>query len=477
MEERQLPEARRLSRRDFLALSAGLAVGAVAAACAPAAPAAPPTSVPAEKEAPVEKKAAPAEKVTIDFWHWWNLESGNSGDLHKWGLEEFTTRYPNITVERQQVPWGEYFRKLVAATTAGNAPDCLASSVDWGRELYDKGVLLDLMPYMEASDDVRPEHFFDPALYMLGKGPVQYGLPTMAIDHDCLFLNLDHFAEVGLTSDTEALRKEFAADWDWNTFTEAAVKLTKREGDEITRSGFLVHPPSIEEVSAWAACHGGHEESCFYNPGEKGVAFNDDDAAVHGFNWQLELFYDQQVSQPMSPERQDFNLFLRGEASMVIGGPWSFGNAEDNAPDMTWTAVFFPKAPYPGGQYSTDMWCNGDVITKDSKNPEAAWEYVHFHGGIDFQIKRIQTGRWASPRRDFYDTEAWRTALEQLPVLEQYAIVGEVSLPGPFLKMEALSSVVEPTAEEIMLREREVEDAVAEMVTDCDEILAEAGYA
>ena len=65
-----MEQTKRLSRRDFLRLSTGLAAGAVAAACAPATPVVVEKVV--EKEVlvtPTPEK--PTGPVVVPLWGWW----------------------------------------------------------------------------------------------------------------------------------------------------------------------------------------------------------------------------------------------------------------------------------------------------------------------------------------------------------------------------------------------------------------------
>jgi multiple sugar transport system substrate-binding protein len=450
----------------MLRMSAGAVMGGVGAvllgACRPAKPA-------GEEKAPdEEKQPVTQEEVTITYWDWWSITSGNSGKMFEYLPEGFAEVEPNITLDLQNVPFGEYFRKFLAAHAAGDVPDTMHSSVYWGRDFYDKGALIDLLPYMEATDNVRRDHFLPGSLIQSSKGGVQYGVPGEGPDHQSIYFNIDYFEEVGLTTDLEEIQKT----WDWNTFTEAAKALTVREGDQIKRSGFLVSTPSTHNLSEWPASHGGS----FYKEGEKGVAFNDNDATVHGLNWWLDMLNESKVSQPIGPERQDWQQFLQGTTAMVRNGPWAYNTVLDQAPDMKWSAMLFPKAPYPGGVYSTDIWNNMLVIPTKAKNKDAGWKLLHYWCGLDFMLMRLQFGQWMAPRLDFYETTEYEEARKALPVLDNVPLAGQIGKPLTYAQRTAIAETVQPIMEAIMLGERDVGEATDEMVEKCDELLAKAGY-
>jgi multiple sugar transport system substrate-binding protein len=308
-------------------MSAAAALGATVASCAPAAPA---TPEPAEvKEAPPEEKVPVAEKVTITYWDWWGLTTGRTAEMFEALVSDFAEIEPNVELNLQNVPFGEYFRKFLAAHAAGDVPDTMHCSTSWSRDFWDEGALVDLNPYMDQTSDTREQDFIPITLFAARKGPAIYGVPGEGPDHRTIFFNRGYFEEAGLTTDL----KEIQDNWDWNTFTEAAKELTILEGDEFKRSGFLVGTPGYADIDTWAGCHG--VESYKYEGGKiVGVAFNDKDACVNGLNWYLDMLNDSKVSQPIGPERQDWNQFVQGTTAMVSSGPWNYGRIIDQAPDM-----------------------------------------------------------------------------------------------------------------------------------------------
>jgi multiple sugar transport system substrate-binding protein len=356
---------RNISRRDFLRMSAAATVGATLASCAPASPAPQPPVEEKEKEAPAEEKAPVAEKVTITYWDWWGLTTGQTAEMFEALVSDFAEIEPNIELNLQNVPFGEYFRKFLAAHAAGDVPDTMHCSTSWSRDFWDEGALVDLVPYMDQTSDAREQDFIPITLFAARKGPAIYGVPGEGPDHRTIFFNAGYFEEAGLTTDL----KEIQNDWDWNTFTEAAKELTILEGEEFKRSGFLVGTPGYADIDTWAGCHG--VESYKYEGGEiTGVAFNDKDACVNGLNWYLDMLFESKVSQPIGPERQDWNQFVQGTTAMVSSGPWNYGRIMEQAPDMNWSAMLYPKAPVEGGHYSTEIWTNMLSIPAKAKDKD-----------------------------------------------------------------------------------------------------------
>ena len=120
---------RKLTRRDFLRISATTAVGAVAAAaCQPAAPqiveVEKPVVVEKEvvKEVPVEKVVVkPAEQVVLTHTFW-----GDPGEWKLWVAfdDRFSAENPGVTVISEHIPTA-YEDQIMLRRAAGDMPDVL----------------------------------------------------------------------------------------------------------------------------------------------------------------------------------------------------------------------------------------------------------------------------------------------------------------------------------------------------------------
>jgi len=450
---------RKTSRRELLQMTAAAALAAttsvlVSACTVPVAPAQNGGQSPAE------------EAVTITYWDWWSMTAGPSGRMFEALPTAFAAVAPNIELDLQNVPFGEYFTKFLAAHAAGDVPDVMHSSVDWGRAFFDRGAVLDLTPFIEKTSSMARDQFLPGALHQVTKGAAQYGVPGEGPDHDTIFYNQNYFAEAGLPTEREELMK-----WTWTDFTDAATALTVRDANgQVTRSGFLVPVPGHHEMAYWAGCQGGS----FYNEDETGVAFQENNAAVDGLNWWLEL--QEKASQPLTSERQDFQQFLQGTTAMAQDGPWNFVQMAEQAPDLKWSAMLIPAKPGENGQISTSIWNNMLVMPSKAQNQEAGWTLLTFWCGLDWMLKRLEIGSWMAPRNDFYETPEYKQALEKMPVLANVPLASEVGTSVAFIESTPIQATINPILEAVMLGERDPESAVAEMAEKCNEILAKAGY-
>ncbi|MCB0107144.1 MAG: extracellular solute-binding protein [Caldilineaceae bacterium] len=451
-----------LSRRRFLILSAAaMGTGALAACAAPGA--APATG---------GSDAPDAAAQTVIYWDWWGPTGSEVNqalfDRLPVALQESK---PDLTLDYQNVPFGEYFRKFLAAHAAGDVPDVMHSSVYWARDFFDRDALLDLTPFIEVTPDLDPDQFIEGSLLQAVKGPAQYGVPGEGPDSNQIFINIDHFEEAGVTTDPAEL-----AQWDWNDFTEAAKALTKKDGDEITQSGFLVSTPTAQTLSVWASCHGVGFYSKNADGLETGIGFNEKNAAVNGLNWFLDMLNVSQVSQAITPERQDWNQFMQGAASMVPAGPWQYGRLNSDAPDMNWSAMIWPSAPVEGGQQGTAVWNNMLVMPSKAKSQDAGWQFMEFWCALPWMVERLAIGSWMAPRKDFYETAEYKAELEKLPILSLVPKASAAGTPLVYIQQSALDAEIQPVLEAVMLQQQTPEEAIDALVAKGNEILVNAGY-
>ncbi len=199
----------RLDRRQ-LAGAAGLAVGALGAqplagTAQDATPAATPVA------SPVVPAVTPynGEEVTLSYGFWDTAQEPAIDEQ----IAAFNARFPNITIEKQIVPWANYWTQLQTAVSGGapfdvfwmnssNFPPYASSSalLPINQILGGDGVAVDRLPAVL----VAPYAF----------GGVQYGVPR-DFDAIAIYYNKTLFDDAGVAYPT--------AEWTWDDFRRRAV--------------------------------------------------------------------------------------------------------------------------------------------------------------------------------------------------------------------------------------------------------------
>jgi multiple sugar transport system substrate-binding protein len=334
-------------------LIAGAAFAAVllAAGCTPGTSTQPIASPTAEPEG------------TVEFWHFFTEREAKAiADV----VADFEVAHPKIKVTIKD---GQDDAKMTQAISAGQGPDVgLSYSTDIVGKFCRSGAWVDLSPYI-ARDKVDTSKI--PAAvqsYTKFEGR-QCTMPFLS-DTYGLYYNKTMLAAAGIAGPPRTLAE----------LTDAAKKLTKRKADgTIEVAGFLPLFGYYENSPAHMAPMVG----AGWLTADGKSAIGSDPNWPTLLKWQKELvdWYGyknlQKFQSSLGDEFSADNAFQKGKVALNIDGEWRIAFIRDQTPNMQ-----FGTAPVPttdpsmyGAGYLT-----GNVIgvSKNSKNPEAAWALIKY---------------------------------------------------------------------------------------------------
>ncbi len=221
-----------VSRRTFLGGSAVAGAGILLAACGTAAPA-------AMEEAPAapEKKEAAAPKMEeateIKYLHF-STQSDVWDNAYDGMFAAFEEMHPGLKL-KVDIAAGSFptslTEKAVAAFASGVPYDVYYGWFGYLSQFYTAEMLVPLDPFLAADPDVNLDDFHEYALERIGGQA--YGIAWFTNGKEYWY-NADLIAEAGLKSPREL---EAEGNWTWDAVLEMATKLTKTEGNRITRFG------------------------------------------------------------------------------------------------------------------------------------------------------------------------------------------------------------------------------------------------
>jgi ABC-type glycerol-3-phosphate transport system substrate-binding protein len=395
-------EKRRLSRRDFLRLSAAAATGAAIAACQPAAPQVveveKPVVVEKEviKEVPVEKvevvekqvevmiTPTPAEQAVIR----WQYDGGGVYQTAaEQGAERFNEDHPNIILLIEPRPPEDY-EKLIAAMVAGVAPDIFEWWGLWFAKLHQKGQLLDVQPLVDATmteediADFVPGEWdsFSRLSFIPGK---RVAMPRY-INWMWLHYNKDALDEAGVSYPDK--------NWTVDDMADAALRLVKKAADgTVERFGMNFPSWSMERMFYHMERFGGafvkHE-----NPKECLMGTSESQEALE---WMRARYWDDHSwAEPLLTNRSwGGSVYTNGYAAMI----------EDGGPYYNWRRdtlglfdIDFMHPPIGPVERTSYMVTDGYGMWSNSKWPDAAWEVMRYLSGpINQEIRMRNVGRMA----------------------------------------------------------------------------------
>lgn len=281
------------------------------------------------------------------------MESKFKGMFNQF-IARFNDKYPDVKVN---VLYGKDQNQLIAAN---KAPDLLSTG-----DLHVVGMkdqFLDLASYIERDkDELKVDDFYGYAFESLKVDGKQLALPT-GFNVSLLYYNKDLFDQAGIDYPN--------SDWTYEDIINAGQKLTlKDDSGKVSQWGVATVVGWWGEWLIHVRQAGGDWMS------ENGECILDSQEAIAG----IQLFYDKTTKgkYQISPSQTDDALggFAAGKTAMEIGGhtgTWS----SINAAGLNWDIAVLPKGlkQKEGSEFAVSAY----GVSKDSKNPEAAWEFLKF---------------------------------------------------------------------------------------------------
>jgi len=339
--------------------------GTAAAACLTAAALATAGCVPSIKPVDIASPGVTASG-TIEFWHFF---TDREADAIQKVVDQFKAKFPKVKVI---VKSGQDDSKTTQSIAAGQGPDvALSGSTDSVGKFCSTGAWQDLTPYLTRDKvdltDI-PQVVQDYTAYQ-GK---RCTMPLLA-DAYGLYYNKKLFAAAGITSPPKTF-SELTAD---------AKKLTQRSANgNLKVAGFDPLSGFYENSAAHFATMAGAK---WLTPDGKS-AVGSDPAWKDLLTWQKNLVdwygYDRinKFQSTFGDEGSADNAFEKGQVAMNIDGEWRIAAiSADNPKDLDWGVAPLPVSDSRADAYGSGF-LSGNVIgiSKNSRNPEAAWQFIKF---------------------------------------------------------------------------------------------------
>lgn len=337
-----------LSRRALLSLA--LAVPAVSAldACSSS------KSPTATSSAPPSPKQVSGTVVLAE-------PGDNPGDiaLRRQLAATFMKAHPDVKVQVLIVPATNYDQKVQTMIAGGKPPDIFGTGDVQIPNIAAKNYAIDLRPYIDR-DKYPVDDFYPQVIDGLTYGGKLLGL-TDNWDTQVMYYNASLFQKAGLAVPT--------GDWEWADFTSAAQKLTSGSGTSKVYGAVYDNwfAPYFDQMWANGADpYPDNGKSCGYDSPASIAAFDQiTDLYKSGVSPSPSQFSDQGAEQ----------LFLTGRVAMMIGsGRWAAYDFRD-VKKFIWKIAPIPKGPSGRANF---FHLSMFAIARNSKNPEAAWEFLKF---------------------------------------------------------------------------------------------------
>lgn len=252
-------------------------------------------------------------------------------------IKEFNDKHPAI--KATAVYTGNYDETLIktrASIKAGKPPAAVIMSANFILDMQLENELTNFDPLIKADGTTNDKFLaqFFPALH--GNAVIDRSVYAVPFHNSTplLYVNSDHMKEAGL--DPDKLPQT------WDELVEVSKKLTKREGDKVTRWGVMA--PSNYDYLGWimtalTMSNGGR----YYNEEFGGEVYYDTPSMLGALTFWNDLITKHKVHPAgTNPGGAVSTAFLSGNASMMLLSTGSLTHIRENA-TFPYKVAFVPK--------------------------------------------------------------------------------------------------------------------------------------
>lgn len=386
-------------------------------------------------------------RVEIDFW-----AVGSEGEIVQALIPEFEQRHPHIKVRVQQLPWTSAHEKLLTAFAGDATPDLCQLGNTWIPEFAALNALTPLNPYIEASEALHPEDFFEGIWATNVIEGETFGVPWY-VDTRLLFYRTDLLSQAGF----DAPPKTWA---EWETMM-AGVQAVSGEDTYAA----LLPVNEFEQPIIFALQQPGNmlREDGRYGNFES-------EHFRRAFTFYTDLF--KKGWAPKVANTQISNVwqeFGRGYFSFYITGPWNISAFNERLPEDV--RDDWMTAPLPGPEQGPGTSVAGGaslVIFDDSPHKAEAWALIEYLTEPETQV-RFHELLGNLPSR----TSAWQdSVLQTNPYAQAFREQLYHVRPTPKVpEWERIATQIRLFAEEVVMGRLTVDEALAGLNREVDAIL------
>lgn len=337
---------------------------------------------PADSESRVVYDAS--KQVTLTYWRTWD-EAKYMQPI----IDEFEDMHPNVKIQIRDIDYGSYDAELAQAAQTGNLPDIYSVLNDWMPRYVGYSTPA---PDTVYSEKVYTDTFVDVAVQRLvldGKiQGVTYGVSTLG-----LFYNPALLEEV-----------KVAVPKNWDEFTEASRKLTKKSGDTILQSGAAFGTPFVHQsVDIQSVLMLQNGAVMTDNPPTKAMFAQPDTSGYASGAKAMDYF-----TSFANPKKQNYafqdtlgytvKAFAEGKIAMMINYPFKATEVEQFNPNLEYKLAKLPQIKDQQEINFAQYWV--EMVNKNSLNSEIAWDFIRFAATKDNQKKFNEQTRRPTSRKD-----------------------------------------------------------------------------
>lgn len=303
-------------------------------------------------------------QTSLLFWGLWEPES-----VMQPLIDEYESQNPNIKIEYVNRSFTQYeatsYTRIVQGSTSGDpAPDILMINNTW---------LPKFQPYLTPlPSDIMDSAEYSSTFYQTcvddftASDSKIYAIP-LSIDGLAVFYNKNLLQEAGYSEPPS----------DWNSFIEAAKKMTKTDGSgQITQSGVALGTSNNVKHSAdiFNLLLLQNNVDFISESGGALTANLSSIKAQSALNYYTDFINEHQTWS--SDLMWDLDMFYSGNLAMMFGPSWRAFDIMQAAPQLEFGIAPTPQLPNNPPVYYAMYW--GHAVPGTSKNSAEAWKFIKF---------------------------------------------------------------------------------------------------
>ena len=430
---------RRLTRQDFLLLSAGAGAGLALAGCG--------GGQSNLETAGSGGRSYNGPKVSLSFW---NGFTGGDGPYMRQLVEEFSSQQKNINVSMNTVEWETYYQKVPSAVQSGKGPDLGIMHIDQLPTNAARGVILaldDVAKALKLKESDFPAVVWDAGVYN-GK---RYGIP-LDVHPLGFYYNKGVMEQAGLNPNSPPQTKD-----DYM----AALEDMKGQGIQghwmspFLFTGGLTFNSLIYQFGG-----------ALYNDDASKATFNSD-AGVDALTWMVDLVKDGYSPKNVAQDAE-YTAFQNGKNAFMWNGIWNI-NPLNNVKDLEWGAAQLPQIGTQKGAWAGSH--NFVITNKRGQDPNKVAAAKVFINWISKRSVEWAKAGQVPAREEVRQSQEFKS-LKWQPIFAKELAYVDFTPPEPGIA-DVYTGSLEPAINEAVLLKKEPKAALDEAAKKADQLLEE----
>jgi len=387
-----------------------------------------------------------SDRQLVRFW-----TIGREGEVATTLIQDFVAAHPEIEVEVQKMPLTAAHEKLLTAYAGDTLPDLCQLGNTWIPEFAALNALEPLGARVAASKVIDPSDYFTEIFNSNRVDDQLFGVPWY-VDTRLLFYRRDLLQKAGFDHPPTS----------WAEWEQMLGAIKEHEGKD--KYAVLLPLNEFEPLLVLALQQPSEllrDEGRFGN-------FRSDDFK-HVMSFYRNIF--ERGWAPRATNTQISNVwdeFGKGYFSFYISGPWNIAEFKLRMPENLKDAWMTAPMPGPNGPGASSAGGSSLVVFSSSKAKEAAWQLAEHLSTSASQSRFYDLTGNMPPRRSSWEVPA----LVQSPYARAFhEQLDRVRSPPKVPEWERIATQMRLAGERVVQGKQSVEDAVADLDRETDEIL------